>query len=57
MFSDLAFGWCVWDLPALGVLLAVAAAFAVHHLRLRRQERRLRDELTSRMAGEMMDHL
>lgn len=52
-----AMGWCVWDLPALCVLLALGAVFALHCHRLQKRERKLEEELTRRSAQSVVQDI
>ena len=43
-----AFGFCLWDALALGVLAAIVAVLAVHMVTRRRRQNKLKQELENR---------
>ncbi len=45
------FGFCLWDLAALAVLVLIVVILVLHVVRQRRRERDMQDELADRLAG------
>lgn len=50
-----ALGWCVWDLPALIILVAGIVAVIVHRNKIKKRERELNDELARISADAAVD--
>lgn len=44
--------FCWWDLPVLIILIAVIVGFAVKHQKMKREEKRLEDQLTELYADD-----
>lgn len=55
MFSHSFFGLCVWDLPALIVLIAMVVVFAVHRHNMKKREKDFEDELSDRWADSSVE--
>lgn len=53
-FFHTTFGFCMWDLAALLVLLALVVALIVHIVHAKRREARLEDQLSEKMAIDAM---
>lgn len=51
-----AFGWCIWDLPALIVLAVIVIIFAVHVYKMKKREKEFEKELaqaeTDKIEGQ-----
>lgn len=45
-------GFCWWDIPALLILIAVIAVFAVKHHSMKKEEKELEDRLSELYAVE-----
>lgn len=45
-----AFGFCLWDVGALLLLVAMIVVLAVHIVRQKKREREFEEELSERMA-------
>ena len=54
--THIALGWCIWDIPALIVLLAIVVIFVVHVNKLKKREKAFEEELaqveTDKIAGQ-----
>lgn len=54
--THLALGWCIWDIPALIVLVAIVVIFVVHTNKLKKREKEFEKELaqaeTDKIAGQ-----
>lgn len=50
------FGFCLWDVGALVVLVLIVVMLAVHTVRQRKREQDFEDELSARMAEETDEH-
>lgn len=46
------FGFCLWDVGALAVLVLIVAILIVHTVRQRKRERDFEDELSAQMAEQ-----
>lgn len=53
MLINITLGWCVWDLPALLVLLAMALIFVIHHHGMKKREAQFEKELARRDANHI----
>lgn len=49
--THLALGWCVWDLPALIIVVAVIAVLCVYRGKLKKREKELNEELARKNIG------
>lgn len=47
--------FCLWDIPALILLIAMVALLAVNVTRRKREEQGLEDELSAKMAAHASD--
>ncbi len=47
-------GFCWWDLPALIVLIVVAAAFVWRHHDMKKQEKDLEDQIAELRKGKVV---
>ncbi len=47
-------GFCWWDLPALIVLIVVAAAFVWKHHDMKKQEKDLEDQIAELRKGKVV---
>ena len=43
-------GFCMWDIPALIILLAMVVVLIVHMVKQKKREKSMEDELASSMA-------
>lgn len=50
------FGFCLWDVGALVILVLIVVILAVHIVRQNRRERDFADELSAQMAEQAVDH-
>jgi protein-S-isoprenylcysteine O-methyltransferase Ste14 len=49
-FSHSVLGICMWDLPALIVLIAIIVTFVVHRAMMKKRENELENELADKYA-------
>lgn len=42
--TDFSFGLCMWDIPALAILIMVIVVFTVRHKEHKRRQKELEDE-------------
>lgn len=49
------FGFCLWDVGSLVILVLMVAVLAVHIVRQRKRERDFEDELSAQMAERDAD--
>lgn len=47
------FGWCIWDLPALIVLVAIVVIFVVHTNKMKQREKQFSEELAQADANKV----
>lgn len=52
IFTNTVIGFCWWDIPALIILIAVIAVFAVKHRNLKKEEKELEDQLSGTYAKD-----
>ena len=55
IFTHSTLGFCMWDIPALIVLIAVCVIFAVHRHNQKKREQEFEEQLAERWADESVD--
>lgn len=53
--THIALGWCIWDIPALIVLVAIVVIFAVRLNKMKKREDAMEAELAQTDAGKPAD--
>lgn len=50
MFDHTVLGFCIWDIPALVVLIATVVVFLLHRHKQKKREKEFEDELAEKLA-------
>ncbi|MBI4856903.1 MAG: hypothetical protein HY818_09195 [Acetobacterium woodii] len=55
IFTHSTLGFCIWDIPALIVLIAIVVIFIVHRHNQKKREKDFEDQLAERWADKSVD--
>lgn len=55
IFTHSTLGFCIWDIPALIVLIAIVVVFIVHRHNQKKREKDFEDQLAERWADKSVD--
>lgn len=55
MFAHTSLGFCIWDIPALIVLIAVIVVFIAHRHNQKKREKDFEDQLAEKLAKNTVE--